>query len=102
MLATRLDADPDSPQYKKAYRTVWRLLTGSSMQKITHGKNLTKGVALGVLWDLKENEGVDVREGTFAELLRYGSVRFEQVGREVRYVEAERPEFRIRKGLLEA
>ena len=102
MLATRLDADPDSPQYKKAYRTVWRLLTGSSMQKITHGKNLTKGVALGVLWDLKENEGVDAKEGTFAELLRYGSVRFEQVAREVRYVEAERPEFRIRKGLLEA
>ena len=49
VLATRRDGDMESEKYQKAYKTVWRLLTQSSMQKIMHGKQLTKGLALGVL-----------------------------------------------------
>lgn len=96
-----VDADRDSEKYKLGYKNAWRLLTKSSMQKITHGKDLTKTPALGVLWDLKENEGRDVEPGTFAELLRYGSVHFEQMREGLRYVKAEKPELVIRKGLLE-
>ena len=71
------------------------------MQKITHGKHLTKSPALGILWDRQENEGKDVAPGTFAELLRYGSVHFEQEREEIEYVKARKPEHRIKKGLLE-
>lgn len=100
-LATRRDADPESEEYKLAYKATWRLLTRASMQKITHGKNLTKSPALGVLWDLPENEGKDMEPGTFAELLRYGSVHFEQDREDIDYVKAEAPEHVIREGLLE-
>lgn len=102
VLATRLDADPDTEAYRKAHETIWRLLTRSSMQKVTHGKNLTREVALGTLWDLAENERQDAEPRTFAELLRYGSVHFEQTREGIDYVKAEAPEMRIRKGLLEA
>ena len=101
VLATRRDADPESEEYRKAYATVWGLLTRSSMQKITHGKDLTKDLALGVLWDMEENEGKDNAPGTFAELLRYGSVHFEQQREGIKYVKAQKPEHTIRKGLLE-
>jgi len=101
VFATRLDADLESEEYKLAYKAVWRLLTKSSMQKITHGKNLTKTPALGVLWDLKENEGKDIEPGTFAELLRYGSVHFEQERKEIDYIKAPKPEPIMKKGLLE-
>jgi hypothetical protein len=101
-LATKRDADPGSEEeYKLAYKATWRLLTKSSMQKITHGKALTKSPALGILWDREENEGKDVEPGTFAELLRYGSVYYEQGREEIKYVKAEKPEYRIKKGLLE-
>ncbi|KAF3940319.1 hypothetical protein ABW19_dt0201044 [Dactylella cylindrospora] len=99
-LCTKLDADPESEEYKTAYRLVWRLLTKSCMQKITHGKNLTKTPAWGLLWDLQENEGRDIASGTFAELLRYGSVHFDQV-REIEYVDYKKPEDVMHKGLLE-
>lgn len=101
VLATKRDADPESKEFRTAHKTIWRLLTRSSMQKITHGKNLTKSPALGILWDMKENEGKDVAPGTFAELLRYGSVRYEQEREEIEYVKAQKPEHRIKKGLLE-
>ena len=101
VLATRLDADPESKEYQAAYKTIWRVLTESSMQKITHGKNLTKGLALGVLWDMKVNEGKDIAPGTFSELLRYGSVHFEQEREEIKYVKAQKPEHTLKKGLLE-
>ena len=100
-LAMRRDADPESEEYKLAYKATWKLLARSSMQKITHGKALTKSPALGILWDREENEGKDVEPGTFAELLRYGSVYYEQDREEIKYVKAERPEYRIKKGLLE-
>jgi hypothetical protein len=102
VLATKLDADPASKEYQLAYKAIWRMLTKASMQKITHGKNLTKTPALGVLWDLKENEGKDIEPGTFASLLRYGSVHFEQLRESIDYVAAEKPENVIARGLLEA
>ncbi|KAF3922455.1 hypothetical protein AA313_de0206907 [Arthrobotrys entomopaga] len=99
-LATRLDADPNSEEYKTAYKLVWRLLTKSSMQKITHGKNLTKTPALGLLWDMEENNDKDSQAGTFAELLRYGSVYFEQK-RDIEYVDYEKPDEVLHKGIFE-
>lgn len=101
VLSTKRDAAPDSKEYQKAYKTIWRLLTRSSMQKISHGKYLTKGASLGILWDMDENEGKDVAPGTFAELLRYGSVHFEQQRKEIEYVKARKPQQTIKKGLLE-
>ncbi|KAK4693880.1 hypothetical protein P7C71_g3596, partial [Lecanoromycetidae sp. Uapishka_2] len=101
VLKTKRDAAPESVEYQTAYKSVWRLLTRSSMQKITHGKDLTKTPALGILWDMEENDGKDIAGGTFAELLRYGSVHFEQKREEIDYVKAQRPERTIRKGLLE-
>ena len=101
VLATKLNEDPESEEYKKAYKTIWRLLTRSSMQKITHGKNLTKGEALGVLWERKGNEQKDIEPGSFAELLRYGSVHLGQERKEIEYVKAQKPEQTIKKGLLE-
>lgn len=102
VLATKLDADPSSNEFQTAYKTIWRILTKASMQKITHGKNITKTPALGVLWDMEEGAGKDVEPlGTFASLLRYGSVHFEQSREEIDYVKAEKPEHLLRKGLLE-
>lgn len=99
LLSTRIDADPESEQYKEAYALTWRLLTKSTLQKITHGKHLTDSVHLGVLWD--ENEGADCEPGTFAELLRYGAVHFEQTRENIAYEEAPRPPETLKKGLLE-
>lgn len=100
-LATRTDADPESEEYKTAYKLVWRMLTKSSMQKITHGKNLTKTPALGLLWDLKENEVKDIEPGTFAELLRYGCTHFYQTRADIEAVQTEKPKVTIKKGLFE-
>lgn len=101
VLATKRDIDRESEEYRKAYRTVWKLLTRSSMQKVTTGKHLMRGLALGGLLNMKENEGIDIEPGTFAELLRYGSVHFEQTRETIKYVKAVTPEIRVRKGLLE-
>ncbi|KIA75900.1 hypothetical protein HK57_00305 [Aspergillus ustus] len=101
LLATRLDADPDSEEYKKAYEIVWGCLTQGSMQKVMHGKNLTKSLALGSLWDLEENEGMDIKEGTFAELLRYGATRFRQTREGIAVVQMEWPKVTMKKGVYE-
>lgn len=100
-LATRLDDDPNSERYKKAHEMTWRILTKSSVQKVTRGKNLTKTPALGLLWDLPENQGKDFEKGTFAELLRYGSVHFEQTRPKIAVVQTEKPKETMRKGVLE-
>ena len=76
-----------------------RLLTRSAMQKVVHGKNLTSSINLGVLWD--ENPGRDCEPGTFAELLRYGTVHFEQTRKTIEYVQAPAPPTTLKKGLLE-
>ena len=101
VFTTRRDADPDSEDYKLAYSTAWKLLTESSMQKITHGKGLTTDIHCGYLLD--RNEGSDSEPGTFGELLRYGSVHFEQTRESIEYVDAHKVEGEkvIHKGLLE-
>lgn len=86
LFQVRLDADQDSEDYKEAYKLVWRLLTKSSMQKVTHGKGLTHTPHLGMLWD--EDDGKDYVEGTFGELLRYGAVNFRQKRDDILRVEA--------------
>ncbi|RDW63679.1 hypothetical protein BP6252_11224 [Coleophoma cylindrospora] len=100
-LATKLNADPESAAYKTAYKMVWRLLTKSSMQKITHGKHLTKTPAWGLIWDEKGNENKDIEPGTFAELLRYGTLHFEQTRKSIEYVQPERPAQTMKKGVFE-
>ncbi|KAF3927326.1 hypothetical protein ABW21_db0202365 [Orbilia brochopaga] len=100
-LATRLDADKDSEEYKTAYKVVWRLLTNSSTQKISHGKNHRETPALGTLWDMPGNEMKDSEPGTFAELLRYGTVYFEQT-RELEYMIVDKPAEIMHKGVFEA
>lgn len=100
-LTTRLDEDPESERYKKAYECVWRILTNSSMQKVTHGKNLTKTPALGVLLDKPENANKDIEPGTFADLLRYGSVHFEQTRAQITIIQTEKPAETMKKGVFE-
>jgi hypothetical protein len=89
ILATSTSADPESEEYKKAYKVVWRILNQASMQKITHAQSLALRPHLGTLLD--QNPELNEREGTFLELLRYGSVHFEQVGQGVRWQEAMEP-----------
>ncbi|KAL6235884.1 hypothetical protein BDW75DRAFT_250540 [Aspergillus navahoensis] len=101
ILATRTDADPESREYKTASEVVWHFLAQCSMQKITHGKNLTKTPALGLLWDREENQGKDIEPGTFAELIRYGTTHLRQTRSAIRYVTVKKPKETMRKGLLE-
>lgn len=100
LLGVALDSDPTSDEYKEAHELCWRLLTKSSLQKITHGKGLTDSVHLGLLWD--ENEGADCKPGTFAELLRYGAIHFRQTREQIDVRTAPPPPQLIKKGLLEA
>ncbi|KXJ87028.1 hypothetical protein Micbo1qcDRAFT_218233 [Microdochium bolleyi] len=78
VLSTRLDIDKQSPEYKSAEAVVWQILTQGSMQKISRGKNMSISVQLGTMLDMPENEGKDQGPGTFAELLRYGTLNFRQ------------------------
>lgn len=78
VLSTRLDADENSEQYKLAHKVIWQILCESSMQKISHGKDMSVYVQLGTLLDSPENSNKDHEPGTFAELLRYGTVHFRQ------------------------
>ncbi|KAJ4384195.1 hypothetical protein N0V86_001042 [Didymella sp. IMI 355093] len=104
VFTTRLDADPESEEYKRAEEVVWRLLTQSTMQKITHAKGLTLSTSCGKLLDTYDAEGKDQEPGTFGELLRYGSVYFEQTRERIVHVDPilVADELIIRKGLLEA
>lgn len=104
VFTTKMDANQESESYKMAEQTVWRLLTKSTMQKITHGKGLTHSMSCGTLMDLPENEGKDQEAGTFGELLRYGSVHLEQTRESIVYAAPVivAPELVVRKGLLEA
>lgn len=99
LLAVRLSADKESAEYRQAYALTWRLLKESCMQKITHVGGLTTSAHLGALWD--RHEGKDAEVGTFAELLRYGSVNFEQTREIIAYVQAPQPVVTLKKGLLE-
>ncbi|KGQ01910.1 hypothetical protein PAAG_11300 [Paracoccidioides lutzii Pb01] len=90
---------PESPEYKTAYQLVWHVLTSGSMQKVSHAKPLSLIPALGYLWD--DNRGSDCKPGTFADLLRYGSVHFEQTRRTASIVQIEKPKDTMKKGVLE-
>ncbi|KAK6538224.1 hypothetical protein TWF694_011103 [Orbilia ellipsospora] len=100
-LSVSLDADKQSSEYQAAYQLVWRLLAQSSMMKITSGTALLKEPELGQLLKLPENKGKDMKPGTFAELLRFGSVNFEQLREEVELVEYKKPEIILSKGVFE-
>lgn len=104
LLALPVGQDEDSAQYKLAEEVVWTTLCSASLQKVTRAKNLTHSPHLGTLWDLKENAGKDCAPGTFADLLRYGSVHFRQTRDEIATLEAPRPreEDLLDKTLLEA
>jgi hypothetical protein len=104
VLTCKRNADPQSGEYKRAYECVWGLLCDASLQKIMHGKNLTKTLALGIYLDEAEKKGESVFEnGTFGELLVYGSLHFEQTRQSIVYSEPTRPDDDqiIHKGLLE-
>ena len=102
VFAMKLDPNERDAEYKKAEDVVWKMLAQSVLQKITHGKGLTHSLHCGTLLDMPENEGKDAEPGTFGELLRYGSVHFEQM-REMEYIVAPvvEAEVIIRKGVLE-
>jgi hypothetical protein len=98
---SRETGDKDSEEYKEAENLVWNLLAQASMEKITHGKGLTKAVSLGILLDMPENEGKDRAPGTFAELLRYGAVHFRQKRDHIVTLEAKKAATTMKKGVLE-
>ena len=99
LLQVKLDGDKESEEWKEAYKLTWRLLSGSCMQKVTHGKGLTFTVNLGTLLD--ENEGTDTLPGTFGELMRYGAVHFRQTRDTLHTLEPEKPPVIVKKGVLE-
>lgn len=101
-LAMRRDENVGSEDWKASYDLTWRLLTKSSLMKVTSGHGLTITPHLGVLWNMPENDGKDFAEGTFAELLRYGSVYFEQTRKSIEYLHDLRPADPIKKTLIEA
>lgn len=98
-LSTRLDADPLSTEFKLAYDMTWELLANSSMMKVTRGSGLSVGMHLGAIWD--QDIDADIRPGTFAELLRYGSIHFRQTREMVSQMEARAPVKTFAKGPLE-
>jgi hypothetical protein len=93
-------ADTTTDEYQTAYRAIWRTLTGSSMQKVSHYKGMTQDPCLGTLLDMPEHEGKDAAAGTFAELLRFGAVHFHQT-RKIEQVETNPPPQIFKKGLYE-
>lgn len=95
-----LDVNRTSQDYRDAERLIWRLLSRSSMQKVFRGKGLTHDRELGEIWD-EDQERHDCKEGTFAELFRYGCENFKQTREEITYVKALRPKKTFKKGLLE-
>ena len=105
LLSVKLDGDSESEQYRETYKMVWRLLSASSVQKFSgRGPPLPQPhrlETLGMLWSMKENEGKDKEPGTFAELLRYGSVNFTQTRETIECVDAPPPYYTFKMGHLE-
>ncbi|KAL3495485.1 hypothetical protein BJX62DRAFT_222675 [Aspergillus germanicus] len=66
---------------RKAYKIMWRCLTQCSMEK--------------------EKEGVDIKKGIFAKLLRYRATRFQQIREEIAVVQIKRPKVMMKKGIYE-
>lgn len=101
ILSLPLDSDKDTELYQLAEQVVWNILTKGSVQKVSHGKGLTHSKQLGTLWDEAANEGKDCAPGTFAELLRYGSLHFRQKRAGVEALQVEKPMMTFKKGVLE-
>ena len=102
LLSLPVDAPEDvkaSEDYQMAYRLVWEMLSDFSIQKLGHGKNIIDDVQLAVLW--REHPGMDREPGTFAHLLRYGSVHFRQTRENPKYLEPTPAASTVRRGLLE-
>jgi hypothetical protein len=100
LFSTPLDADPGSEAHKKAYEVVWKMLTTASMQKITRGGGLSDGDHFGTLLDKWVKDEQAPR--TFFDLLRHGSVHFEQVGRSMRLNGPYEGEVVIKESLIPA
>ena len=98
-LSTKLDADPHSAEFRLAYDMTWGLLANSSMMKVTRGSGLSVGQHLGAIWD--QDPDADIRPGTFAELLRYGSIHFKQTREGISQMESRAPVKTFAKGALE-
>jgi hypothetical protein len=104
VLKCKTDADPESTMYKRAYECIWGILCDASLEKITHGKHITKTPALGILLDEAEKNGDRIfGDGTFGELLVYGTVHFKQTRPSIVYVEPIRADENqiIHRGLIE-
>ncbi|KAL4870595.1 hypothetical protein BDV12DRAFT_207610 [Aspergillus spectabilis] len=101
VLRTKLDWERGAEENRMAFKAVMTILAESSMQKVYRGKEMLKYPALGTLWDEKENEDKDHESGTFAELLRYGSVHFEQT-RDITLVQNPEVQVVLQKGVWEA
>lgn len=84
LLALRLNSDPSSGMYQQAVDMVWQMLGQASMEKVYHGHGITSKPSLGTLWEMPDNFEKDNEPGTFAELLRYGTLHFKQTRREVK------------------
>jgi len=101
LLSLRLEGDKISEMYKKAKALVYSSLANSSMIKISRGGKTVIKDRLGLVWDKPENADADHAEGTFAGLLRFGTVNFRQKRQSVARVEVQRPQMTMKKGVLE-
>lgn len=103
LLNTRLDIDPQSEDYRKAYKVVWYMLTEASMQKVTRGGGLSDGDHFGTLLDKHSSkDAMKDAPKTFLDLLRYGAVHFEQVGRQTKMNEVDKVDAVIKEQLIPA
>ena len=96
-----LDREERGKDAEEASRMVWRMLTRSSMMKVTSAKGMSKTPHLGELWSRDENQEKDCGVGTWAELLRYGSVNWKQKREEIVFVHPGMLEGRVKKTLFE-
>jgi hypothetical protein len=97
LLTTRLD-EPDRQKRDAAEAFVVKVLSESHMYKVYH--NSTGGLpALGDLIKLPEFRDADHRPGTFGEMLRYGSVHWEQTRAVERLIPEDTGEELIRAGV---
>ena len=61
-----------------AENLVQELLSHAATLKLSHGLKNNKLVHLSKLWDLPENADADIKPGSFAAYLRWGSIHLEQ------------------------